>query len=713
MRAACDIAEAVLACESEAIHIPGSVQPFGVLLVADLADLHVRHVAGSAESVLGLEQPVGLTLAACMGPEIAAQAAGLIAAALPGASFLGQFTAASGELLDVTAYVTGPYLAVELEPAAAAIRSSVSMLASLERAAAAFERATSLQTLCEQAALVFRELTGFDRVMVYRFGDGGNGQVVAEARRADIYGFLNHHFPASDIPPQARALYVRNLTRVIPDATYVLAPLRPALTGAAPLDMSDSSIRSVSPVHLQYLHNMGVRASASISIIRDGTLWGLIACHHETPRLLPYDVRAACRALAGGLARQIKSREEAEGYRQRIRFRSVEDEMLQLLSREGSLEESLAHHLHRASAMMDADGMAIIRGEELIATGVHPAPADIHVLAAWLMQRRGDAVLASSSLGELNPAFGRFRENGSGILAVTLSVEEPWILIWFRAEQVEIVNWAGNPHKALIPGPDRELSPRASFEVWQETVRGQSRRWTVPEVKSARRLRRALLELQQTRRVKDLNSQLTRLLQEQTRLVEQKDFLIGEVNHRVQNSLQLVSSFLQLQARTLKEPELRATLDEACRRLSAVALVHRRLYSGSETRTVDAARYIEELCADTLGAMGPEWHGYVSLDLHPILIPTDRAVILGLVLTELFININKYAYGGAPGPIEVRLSEARADFVLVVADRGTGVVKLRHGFGSRLIDGLVSQISGHLQQEDNGPGLRVVLTAPL
>jgi light-regulated signal transduction histidine kinase (bacteriophytochrome) len=700
-------------CASEPIHIPGAVQPFGILLVADVAELRVRHIAGAVELILGTAEPIGSLLAALVGTEIASQAGALATAPVAGSSYLGQVTAASGQLLDASAFVTSSHVAVELEPASSTAPAARMVFGQLEQAAAVFERTTSLQDLCEHAASLFRDLTGFNRVMVYRFDEDGSGRVLAEARRPDSYGFLHHHFPASDIPQQARTLYLRNRTRVIPDATYHPAPLRPAWTSSTPLDMSDSNIRSVSPIHLEYLHNMGVRASASISLVRDGTLWGLIACHHDAPRLLPYDVRATCRYLAGALSRHIKAREEAESYRQRIRFRSVEDQVLQLLSREGTLDESLAHHLAQVSGMMDADGIAVIRGEELVASGVHPEVADIRMLAAWLLAQPGDAVTVSASASELNPIFTRFQESGSGVLAVVLSVEEPWVLIWFRAEQIELVKWAGNPHKAVSDGPGRKLSPRASFEAWQETVRGRSRRWTLPEVEAARRLRGALLEMRRTRWVKQLNSQLTRLLQEQARLVEQKDYLIGEVNHRVQNSLQLVSSFLQLQGRSSDSPEVRGTLEEARRRLAAVALVHRRLYAGSETRVVDGARYIEELCADTLAAMGPEWQEHVALDLSPVLIPTHRAVTLGIILTELFININKYAYGGEAGPIEVRLSAERTGFSLLVADRGSGVVSSRRGFGSRMINSLVAQIGGQMVYENNEPGLRVILSTPV
>jgi chemotaxis family two-component system sensor kinase Cph1 len=170
-----------------------------------------------------------------------------------------------------------------------------------------------------------------------------------------------------------------------------------------------------------------------------------------------------------------------------------------------------------------------------------------------------------------------FQHTGSGLLAATLSIDEPWLLLWFRVEQAETVNWAGNPHKSDSPNASQPLTPRNSFAAWQETVRGRSRPWTLPEFDAATRLRVALLEVQQNRRMRELNLQLTKIVQDKDLLLQHNEFLIGEVNHRVQNSLQLVSGYLALQARASENPELLAALEEARRRISAVSLVHRRL----------------------------------------------------------------------------------------------------------------------------------------
>jgi two-component sensor histidine kinase len=244
-------------------------------------------------------------------------------------------------------------------------------------------------------------------------------------------------------------------------------------------------------------------------------------------------------------------------------------------------------------------------------------------------------------------------------------------------------------------------------------VRGSARRWTNPGDRSRGRLRVALLEVRRNRQMRDLNRRLLDTLREKDALIEQKQFLIGEVSHRVQNSLQLVSSFLALQSRASNDPGLHSAIAEARRRLNAVALVHRRLYRSDQIEVVDASRYFEELCSDMLASMDQGWAGELSLDLSPVMLPTDRAVTAGLVLTELVTNANKYAYGGAPGPLEISLAEERAHFRLSVADQGGGKASPRQGFGSRMMDALVEQLQGQLDYRDNNPGLLAVMTAPI
>jgi light-regulated signal transduction histidine kinase (bacteriophytochrome) len=712
-------------CDNEPIHIPGSIQPHGILLVATRDRLAVTQAAGPIESRLGMADWHGAPLGALIGADLAEQVRALAAREIDPAHalYLGRMKDATGVPMDVSAHLaamTGaapgekPLVVVELEPASLQTEAPP-LLDELEKTASGFQRARNLDALFAEAARGFRRLIGYDRVLIYRFNDDEAGRVVAEDLEppdgsAALHSFMNHHFPASDIPRQARVLYVRNRSRVIPDIHYTPAPVRPGMPGS-PLDMSDCSLRSVSPVHLQYMFNMGMRASASFSLVRDGVLWGLVACHNRTPKTIPYDLRAGGRMLAGVLAREIYAKEEADFYRQRLRLRSFEDDVVRVLSQDASLDAALARHISDVQRALDADGVAVLRGHEIATGGICPPAAALTELVRWLAHG-AESVRATDRLPELYPPAHGFADVGSGMLSLLLSADEPWAVLWFRGEQVEKIRWAGNPHTANDRAAG-DLTPRASFQEWVETVRGRSRRWSLAETEAAGRLRQALLDVRQSRRMQELNRQLTGLLHDKTLLVQQKEFLIGEVNHRVQNSLQLVSSFLAMQARNSTDPSLRASLDEARRRLAAVSLVHQRLYRGQQVEVIDGARYVEELCADTVEAMGEEWKSQLSLDLTPISISTERAVPMGLVLTELIINANKYAYGGLPGPLEIRLVQDRTRFQLSVSDQGVGFSRESSGtgFGSRLMRALVQQIGGELNFENNRPGLRAVLTA--
>ena len=535
-----------------------------------------------------------------MAAVIGAEAAGRLeaAGAEPSSVLLGAAPFAEG-LLDIVAHRAGDQILVELEPANRQARSATDVLALMDTAAGGFERAAHLMELCQRAAVAFRHITGFDRVMVYRFLDDDAGVVVAEDKAAGEGSFLNHHFPASDIPRQARALYVRNRVRAIPDVGYAPAPLRGSDAAAlAALDLSDVALRSVSPIHIQYLKNMGVAASASVSIVKDGVLWGLIACHHATPKLMSFDVRMACRALAGGLARQIRAKEDAELYRDRIRLRASEDAALSRLGGDLSMADFFQAVAGDLQRMLGADGFAAVQGKDLFACGQRPSDAQVLTLAHWVGPRAVAQAFHTPTLGRQWEPARDFAAVGSGLLAVTMSTEEPTVLMWFRAEHVQVVEWAGNPHKAVSGETAGQLTPRSSFEAWAEEVRGRAPPFTLVEVEAAARLRRSLFEARQNRRMRELNRELTSTIADNQALIVQKDYLIKEVNHRVQNSLQLVSAFLAMQARSAGDDAVAAQLGEAQSRLQAVALVHRRLYADDNVEAIDLARYLEELIGE-------------------------------------------------------------------------------------------------------------------
>ena len=693
------------ACDREPIHIPGAIQPHGLLLIADADGDHpVLAGAGDLEGRLTREW-LGRPLGAVLGQDIAR-----LLYTLPGGPNASVPTPVegAGERFTASLHRAGAHLLVELEPMADVPMTAATTLAWLDAVAGSFERAVDTETLFQRAATAFRTLTGFDRVMVYRFLDDDSGRVVAEDRAPDLDTFLNHHFPASDIPKQARALYVRNRTRAIPTVDYDPAPLRPA--GFSGCDLSDVALRHVSPIHLQYLRNMGVEASASISIVKDGILWGLIACHHHSPRLLSPDLRGAAATLASGLARQIRTKEEASAYRERLALRAAEDSVVPRLNSEEPLRSAIVAVKAELRDMLHADGFAMVAGDQVEAIGYRPDDSVLIDVARWV-RGRGNEPFATNELATLYPAATKHRTHLSGLLALQL-LEEDATLLWLRAERIEEIEWAGNPHKSVSIEPGETLTPRASFASFTETVRGRSRHWSLEEIEAAHRLRRRFHEARQHLQVRLLNRELGRTLVEKDALLAQKDVLMKEVNHRVQNSLQLVASFLRLQAKTAGAGAVADHLAEAQARLAAVALVHRRLYRDDQVESVDLSRYIDELIADMRTSLGADWGRHIRLDLAPILVPTDRAVNIGLILTELVINATKYAYAGAAGPVVIALEQHGAKLRLIVADDGRGKGD-GEGFGGRMMSAMVQRLSGTIEYLDNQPGLRAIMTAPI
>ncbi|MEK0084445.1 histidine kinase dimerization/phosphoacceptor domain -containing protein [Benzoatithermus flavus] len=697
------------ACDREPIHIPGSIQPHGLLLVADALSHLVQAGAGALEERLKpywLGQPLDLLLAQEVAPQLASLPADATTVVLE------RRVRGHGEIFDAVAHRAGEYLVVELDPINPQPIEAVSLLGRLDGFARSFEQSGDITTLCERAAIAFRALTGFDRIMIYRFVDDEAGQVIAEDREPELASFLHHHFPGSDIPRQARALYVRNRVRSIPDVDYVPAPLRPS--GFELLDLSDVGLRSVSPVHLQYLRNMEVAAAASFSIVRDGVLWGLVACHHASPRRLPRDVAVAGTALANALARQVQAMEQAAAYDERLRLRSAIDEMATEFSDERSAERIFQDLGTRLCRLLRADGFAYVAGGKAQPHGVGPEPSAMADLTAWALARSPTEPWATRSLSRLYDPAASWPEQASGLLMLPLA-DEGQALLWFRAEEPETVRWAGNPHEPAVSDDDRPLTPRASFATWVETVRGRSRAWTVEEIDAARRIGRAFAEARINRRIRRLNGELHAALIERDALLQQKNLLMKEIDHRVQNSLQIISSYLSLQAHEAGPGPVADHLNEAKARLSAVALVHRRLYRADQHDIIDLGQYLRELLDDLRTALGREWQPFITSAFAPLLVAGRQAMSIGLVMTELVLNASKYAYGGSPGPIEVRLERHHTKLRLSVKDEGRGrqAVRSSSGFGSRMIAATVGQLKGMLDYDDSPDGFGAVVTVPI
>lgn len=491
-------------CERELIHLAGSIQPHGVLLVLREPDLVLVQASDNCASVLGRPASDVLgrradALGAAFADRVRRLAQGDLAEPVPFGCRIEQ--AAASVDCDASIHrVAGAGLVVELEPVlpdagAPAIEEVRGRVATaIERIGAA----NSIGTLCDAVVREVRDLTGYDRVMVYRFDPDGHGKVVAEARDPRLEPLLGHHYPASDIPQRARELYLRNRVRVLVDVHYVPAPLVPAQLppDGADLDMSLCALRSMSPLHIQYLKNMGVTATLVASLVREGRLWGLIACHHYAQRRLPPALRTACGLLAEVVSTRIAAIENYAHAQVAIMVRRIEQRLIEATSSEGDWRLALLRSPRMLLQPLEASGAALFDHDEVLTAGEVPSTPQLRALRDWIHAAGRADVFACSSVGRANPDLAPLTPTASGVLAVRLSAARADYLMWFRREQLQSVIWAGDPTKPVTVGNDpRELSPRRSFAAWSEIVRGTAAPWTASEVALARAIGSALIDI--------------------------------------------------------------------------------------------------------------------------------------------------------------------------------------------------------------------------
>jgi light-regulated signal transduction histidine kinase (bacteriophytochrome) len=488
-------------CEREPIHIPGAIQPHGVLLGLREPDLQVVQVSANVAQLIGAEpgDVLGRPLHDVVVGELAAALAE--AARTPGDPDhypLSSSLDVGGVpfAVDALLHRSDGLLVVEVEPGAGPLTVDRTYRAT-RHAVGRINRATVPADLFAIAAEEVRRLTGFDRVMVYRFDEEWNGEVVAEDRADGLNSFLGLRYPASDIPAQARALYRRNWLRLITDVGYRPAPLVPVdnPVSGRPLDLSHSTLRSVSPIHVEYLRNMGVSASMSISLIDRDELWGLIACHHYSgPHRPPYEVRAAAEFLGQALSLRLVASTGAEELRRAVELRSRLAELTAAVAGESqSAATILTQGRPSLLDLVEATGAATLLDGVYAAVGDLPPEPLVRQLVDGLAD--GTEVVAVDSLPITRPEMAGHKDTLCGALVLRLTSDQ--FVVWARPEQVRTVDWGGDPHNKAIAareGDSVRLSPRKSFERWREIVRLRSQPWSSADTEMAAQLRHNLLD---------------------------------------------------------------------------------------------------------------------------------------------------------------------------------------------------------------------------
>ena len=667
-------------CEREAIHILGRVQSFGALLAIS-SDWLVNHASVNIVEFLGVQAaniigtPVTEFLKHDAIHEIRNRLQLLnshdVVERMFGISLID-----SENLFDISIHLSGRSIIIEIERHVAVSKSDYTSYVRpmMER----IKVAETAQDLCDVAARQLRALTGFDRIMVYKFEENGSGTVVSESMSGGFESFKGLRYPASDIPQQARDLYKRNMLRIISDASDHGLDIIPAKNPEGlPLDLSMSAIRAVSPIHLEYLRNMGVDASMSISIMKRGELWGLFACHNYTPKNLPYTVRSAAELFGQLFAFLLDQREGDEERADYERAQDLHDSLMSQLAEGSTIADNLDTILAGIATVIPYDGAVSWIDGKYTSFGQTPSREDFVGVAKFLNTTAARRVYANRNLASSYPAAEKFADVTAGILALPVSRAPRDYIVLCRREIANIVNWAGNPDKSVkVDRSGGRISPRKSFEAWREVVRNHSKPWNNVERRTADTLRITLLEV--VLRMSDAS------LKDRAKAQESQEILIAELNHRVRNILNLIKGLINQSKDDSKSVAEFTHIVGG--RVHALARAHDQITkenwspaSAQEMIKTEAKAYLSGK-AERIEITGPD-----------ALLTPPAFTTLSLVIHELMTNSMKYgALCDSRGSVKLDLIE-HEDGALEINWREAGGPPIktpptRKGFGTTIIE---------------------------
>ena len=489
-------------CDREPIHIPNLIQPHGVLLVIS-QEYKILQVSLNTKEILGIEpqelldKPLMLLLGEKQVESIQRCLANDFEYINPLPFEIVQNEQARN--FDGIVHQNAATIVLELEPTTIQKQGDfVDFYRLIKSPVSKLQKTTTFSELCDVISQEVKKITGFDRVMVYRFNQEGSGKIIAEAAEAELEPFLGLNYPATDIPQQAKYLYTLNLLRLIPDVGYEPVGIIPHLNPLTnqPLDMSMAALRSISPLHSEYLDNMGVSATLCISLVKNGQLWGLVACHHYTPKIVPYKIRTVCELIGQVSSFELAAKEDNQDSEYKMKLKSIQSEFVKIISQESELNIALTENAQYLLDLVGAGGAALSFGSEITLLGNTPDKRTVAEMLPWLeTQFEEDVIFETNSLEQVCPVKSEVEAVASGLLALQISRIQKSLILWFRPEVIQTVDWGGNPNKPVEIAEDGTLtmSPRKSFAKWQETVRGKSLPWKACEVEAALELRSSII----------------------------------------------------------------------------------------------------------------------------------------------------------------------------------------------------------------------------
>ncbi|SQF98089.1 multi-sensor signal transduction histidine kinase [Paucimonas lemoignei] len=695
-------------CAREPIRIPGSIQPQGFLIVIEEPSMTIVQISEN------ITQWLDVDASALLGCELDS----LVKNGSASVAELGELEEEESQPFhvgDVT-FIKGArgaqpvammlhrhagLLIAEFEPASDTATAHGKLYPLVRSFISQMREEESVDELCDRSARFIKRITGFGRVNAYRFDRDGNGIVNAEAADPGYPSYLGLCFPASDIPRQARELYCANRIRIIADAYYVPSPIIPEHNPSTgqPLDLSYATLRSVSPVHLQYMRNMGTGASMSISIVVDGQLWGLISCHNQAPHPVSFQTRSACELLGRVLSLQVETKEAHLRNQRMLSLRKDIVHMLAAMADHDSVFRGLKSLPETFVRFVGASGAAVVSEEECDLFGQTPPEKQVRALAAWLAERGGAEIFETDNVGQDVPQLPALAKSVSGALAVSISELHSNYLIWFKPEQTQVVNWAGRPGKTV--DQSGALSPRQSFELWKQTVEGFSTPWQETELEGVAELRLAVLGI-----VLRKAEEMAQLATELKRSNKELEAFSYSVSHDLRAPLRHIAGYAELlsdmEQGNLSERGQRflGTIGESAKfagtlvdNLLSFSQMGRSAMRQSEVNLTAMVDSIKREMAPDYQGRTIEW---VVREL-PIII-ADPA-FLHLAMRNLLANAIKYTRNEAVAVIEVEAVEHENGVTVSVRDNGVG-------FDMRYADKLFGVFQRlHRMEEFEGTGI--------
>ena len=670
-------------CDTEPIHIPGQIQSHGFLIAIDgdgiikyhsenihsflpevdanLVGKHINYI----EPIIGKNEPHDFIRQ-------------LVSFGRANKSF-DQTNPFNTDLQGQPFYLiisrSGPYFLLEFEPAASDIKNDVQKMVGQSISEMLADK--DLNNLLNNSAIQVKNVIGYDRVMVYRFAEDGHGEVIAEAKNDNLDSWLGLHFPASDIPKQARELYKVNLTRIIADVDTVTSKIvtTQAINDESPLDMTYSQLRAVSPMHIQYLKNMGVQSSFSISLLYKKELWGLIACHNYSPRFIDFKSRESSKLIGQILSSALEFRQDEADQHEQDKLIASVDQLSRNMAKSNSVEDALAHQDVTLLKATHATGAVLIYENNTTHIGQTPNDFELQGLLKWIKSDVAETFYYTNELPSVYPDAKKFKSIGSGIMVLTLSAEMNEYIIWFKPEHIETITWAGNPDKPVEIDESgiAKISPRHSFEAWSQQVADRSEIWTNEEIKSAMRLKAEVIYSinQKASAIRVLNEKLKDAYDE-------LDTFSFTISHDLKNPLSAIKGYSQMLAhqRSL-DPKVKDVLDRIVEKTNNMnqmineVLAYSKIGKSEIDKVpVDVGTIINNHIHDLKVAYNTD---KVNVKIGTTPVVQGDPVMLSQVFANLLSNAIKYSLPSAQPEVIIEGKETEQEITYTIQDNGVGI----------------------------------------